>query len=135
MVEDNQADVDLILHTFREQNIQANIHVASDGVEAINFIEKRAPYEHVPTPGLILLDLNLPKKDGREVLAQIKTNSLAKLIPVVVMTSSEAASDVAVSYALNANAYVTKPIELEGYKSMVQAINDFWVKTTSRVEH
>ena len=127
LVEDNPADVRLTKEALKEGKINNNLYVAMDGVEAIEFLRKSGRHANAPSVDLILLDLNLPKKDGREVLAEIKTDPVLKHIPVVVMTTSKAEEDIIKSYKLHANCYVVKPLDLDKFIEVVKAIEDFWV--------
>jgi chemotaxis family two-component system response regulator Rcp1 len=127
LVEDSPGDVRLTREAFREANGAVHLHVASDGVEALAFLRQEAPYADVPRPDFILLDLNLPRMDGREVLAQIKADDDLRTIPVVILTTSEADADILQSYELNANAYLRKPVTLEAFEKLVKSINDFWL--------
>lgn len=137
LVEDNPGDVRLTQEALKSHKVKNNLHVVTDGEEAIAFLRKQGKYKDAPRPDIILLDLNLPKKDGREVLADIKSDPLLKAIPVVVITSSEAEQDIIKSYNLNANCYVTKPVNFDQFIKVVQSINDFWltiVKLPSSIE-
>ena len=127
LIEDNPGDVRLTQEAFRASNRAINLHVATDGVEAMNFLKRKGTQAAVPRPDLILLDLNLPKMDGREVLTHIKEDDSLKLIPTVILTTSDAESDIVKSYQLQANCYLTKPVQLEAFESLVQSINDFWL--------
>lgn len=127
LVEDNPGDVRLTQEALKNYKVQNNLHVATDGEEAMAFLRRQGKYGNAPRPDIILLDLNLPKKDGREVLAEIKSDPNLKAIPVVIITSSEAEQDVVKSYNLNANCYVTKPVNLDQFIKVVQSINDFWL--------
>ncbi len=127
LVEDNPGDVRLTTEAFREAKVCNRLHVVTDGVEATEFLQKRGKYTVAPTPDLILLDLNLPKKDGREVLAELKADEKLKRIPVVVLTSSKAEQDIARSYELQASCYVTKPLDLDQFITVVRSIGDFWL--------
>jgi CheY-like chemotaxis protein len=127
LVEDSPADVDLTREALEDAKVRNNLHVASDGVEALAFLRREGRYAGVPHPDLILLDLNLPKKDGREVLAEIKADPLLRRIPVVVLTTSEAEQDIIQSYDLHANCYVTKPVDLDAFMHVVRSIEDFWL--------
>lgn len=126
LVEDNPGDVILTREAFSEAKICNNIHVAQDGEEAIAYLQKEAGYEDSKKPDLILLDLNLPKIDGREVLDKVKSNDNLKRIPVVVLTSSEAEQDIIKTYDLHANSYVVKPIDLDQFIKVVNAVENFW---------
>jgi two-component system, chemotaxis family, response regulator Rcp1 len=127
LVEDSPGDVRLTREAFREANGAVELHVASDGVEAIAFLRQDGAYADAPRPDFILLDLNLPRMDGREVLAQIKADDDLRTIPVVILTTSEADADILKSYELNANAYLRKPVTLEAFERLVKSINDFWL--------
>ena len=126
LVEDNPADVDLTRETMELAKINNHLHVACDGVEALAFLRREGPYKDSVRPDLILLDLNLPKKDGRAVLREIKNDPELKMIPVVVLTSSEAERDIVRSYSLGANCYVTKPVDLISFSEVVKSIESFW---------
>jgi chemotaxis family two-component system response regulator Rcp1 len=127
LVEDNPGDVRLTSEAFREAKVCNKLHTVPDGVEAMAFLRKEGKYGKVPFPDLILLDLNLPRKDGREVLAELKADETMKRIPVVVLTSSKAEQDIARSYELQASCYVTKPLDLDQFISVVKSIGDFWL--------
>jgi chemotaxis family two-component system response regulator Rcp1 len=126
-VEDSAGDVRLTREAFREANGAVQLHVASDGVEAIAFLRQDGAYADAPRPDFILLDLNLPRMDGREVLAQIKVDDELRTIPVVILTTSEADADILKSYELNANAYLRKPVTLKAFERLVRSINEFWL--------
>jgi len=127
LVEDNPGDVRLTKEALKEGKVYSNLHWAKDGVEALEFLRRKGSFGDVPRPDIILLDLNLPKMDGREVLAEIKQDDDLMRIPVVVLTTSKAEEDVLRSYALHANCYVTKPVDLEKFISVVQSIDKFWL--------
>jgi chemotaxis family two-component system response regulator Rcp1 len=127
LVEDSPGDVRLTREAFREANRSINLHVASDGVEAMAFLRKLGRHAGAPRPDLILLDLNLPKMDGREVLAHIKEDPDMKTIPTVILTTSDAEADIATSYQLQANCYLSKPAQLDEFEALVRSINDFWL--------
>ena len=127
LVEDSPGDVRLTQEAFRDVNGFAHLHVATDGVEAMAFLRHEGRHVHAPRPSLILLDLNLPRMDGREVLARIKEDGSLKTIPTVILTTSDAEADIAKSYQLQANCYLTKPVELDAFESLVKSINDFWL--------
>jgi chemotaxis family two-component system response regulator Rcp1 len=127
LVEDNLGDARLTQEALKEGKIRNNLHHVKDGVEALAFLRREGGYNNAPTPDIVLLDLNLPKKDGRQVLADMKADDALKTIPVVVLTTSEAEQDILRSYALHANCYVTKPVDLEKFISIVRAIEDFWL--------
>jgi len=127
LVEDSPADVRLTREALKEAKVLNTLHVVEDGVAALAFLRKEGQYALQPNPDLILLDLNLPKKDGREVLAEIKQDESLKRIPVVVLTTSRAEEDVVRSYNLHANAYVTKPVDLKQFLEVIRAIEAFWL--------
>lgn len=127
LVEDNLGDVRLMTEVFKDSDLPHHLNTVSNGIEAIDFLRRNGDYTNAPRPDLIMLDLNLPKKDGREVLVDIKTDRDLKLIPVVVLTSSEAHQDVINSYALQANCYVSKPVDLDELIKKVRCIADFWL--------
>ena len=126
-VEDSPGDVRLTQEAFHDANMSIKLHVASDGVEAMAFLRKEGAHAHAPRPDLILLDLNLPKMDGREVLAHIKRDESLKTIPIVILTTSGAEADIVKSYQLQANCYLSKPVQLDAFQSLVKSINDFWL--------
>lgn len=127
LIEDNPGDVRLTQEALRDGKVRNNLSVATDGVEALEFLHQEGRFADAPRPGLILLDLNLPRKDGRQVLAEIKSDPDLQRIPVVVLTTSRAEEDVLKTYGLHANAYVTKPVDLEQFLIVVQSIEDFWL--------
>jgi CheY-like chemotaxis protein len=127
LVEDNPGDVRLTIEGLKEGKVRNNLHVAKDGVEALAFLRHEARYEDAVRPDLILLDLNLPRMDGRQVLSEIKADPQLKTIPVVVLTTSRAEQDVLNSYQLQANCYITKPVDLEQFITVVRSIEDFWL--------
>ena len=127
LVEDNPADVRLTLEAFHEGKILNNLIVAKDGVEAMDFLHRRGKYAAAVRPDLILLDLNLPRKDGREVLAEIKADPALMRIPVVVLTTSRAEMDIVKSYNLHANCYVVKPVDLDQFVNVIKSIDNFWL--------
>lgn len=126
LVEDNPADIDLIQESLRESKVLCKVNAVRDGEEAMDYLHRRNGYEDVVRPDLVLLDLNMPRKDGREVLSEIKQDPELKVLPVIIMTSSSAEEDILRSYQLHANAYVTKPVDLESFDKIVHAIEDFW---------
>ena len=126
LVEDNPGDVRLTVEGLKESKVRNNLHVARDGVEAMEFLHREGQHTSAVRPDLILLDLNLPRMDGREVLAEIKSDPTLKTIPVVVLTTSRAEHDVLRSYELQANCYITKPVDLEQFITVVKSIEDFW---------
>jgi chemotaxis family two-component system response regulator Rcp1 len=127
LIEDSPGDVRLTREAFREVNDSVRVWVAADGVEAMAFLRPVREHSDAPRPDLILLDLNMPRMDGREVLAQIKGNADLKTIPTVILTTSTAATDVAVSYQLQANCFINKPVDLDTFEALVKSINDFWL--------
>jgi chemotaxis family two-component system response regulator Rcp1 len=127
LVEDNPGDVRLTQEALREGKVRNHLHVAADGVEAMAFLRREGQHAHAPQPDLILLDLNLPKKGGREVLAEIKEDPELRRIPVVILTVSKAEEDVLKSYNLHANCYITKPVNLDQFLEVVKSIEDFWL--------
>ena len=127
LVEDSPGDVRLTREAFKDAKVHVSLHVASDGIEAMAFLKREGKYANVPRPDLVLLDLNLPKKDGREVLEEIKESLELKSIPVVVLTTSASEEDVLRSYLLHANCYITKPVGLEGFLKVVHSIDSFWL--------
>jgi CheY-like chemotaxis protein len=126
LVEDNPGDAQLTQIALEDSKISVNLNVVADGVEAMAFLRKQENYTQVPTPDLILLDLNLPRKDGREVLAEIKADKILKRIPVVVLTTSKAEEDVLRAYNLCANCYITKPVDFDQFVKIVHSIESFW---------
>ena len=127
LVDDSPGDVRLTQEAFRDANRAIHVHVAADGVEATAFLRRQAMHVDAPRPDLILLDLNLPKMDGRAVLAHIKADDDLKTIPTVILTTSAAEADILKSYQLQANAYLTKPVQLIEFENLVKSINDFWL--------
>jgi chemotaxis family two-component system response regulator Rcp1 len=127
LVEDSPGDVRLTQEAFRDANSAIHLHVVCDGVEAMAFLRREKPHSDAARPDIILLDLNLPKMDGREVLARIKHDDGLKTIPTVILTTSGAEVDVVKSYQLHANCYLLKPVQLEAFESLVKSINDFWL--------
>jgi two-component system, chemotaxis family, response regulator Rcp1 len=127
LVEDNPGDVRLTQEALKEGRVMVNLTVAADGVEAMEVLNRKGPYKDKPRPDLILLDLNLPKKNGREVLLEIKADAELRRIPVIVMTTSKAEQDIHRAYNLNANCYITKPVDLDEFLHVVRSIEDFWL--------
>jgi CheY-like chemotaxis protein len=127
LVEDNPGDVRLTREALKDARVINNLQVAADGVEAMAFLKRQGGYENAIRPDLILLDLNLPKKDGREVLSEIKADTSLRRIPVVILTTSKAEEDVLKTYDLHANCYITKPVDLEKFIEVISAIEDFWL--------
>ena len=127
LVEDNPGDVRLTQEVLKDGKVRNNMHVVKDGVDAISFLQQTGEYADAPRPDIILLDLNLPKKDGREVLADIKADPDLKNIPIVVLTTSSAEQDIFRSYDLHANCYITKPVDLDQFIRVIRSIEDFWL--------
>ena len=127
LVEDNPGDVRLTQETFRDANQSIHLSVATEGADAMAFLRREGAHVHAPRPDVILLDLNLPKMDGREVLVQIKKDEDLKAIPVVILTTSDAEADIVASYRLHANCYLTKPVQLKAFEELVKSVNDFWM--------
>lgn len=127
LVEDNPGDVRLTQEALKESKLYHELFVARDGEEALEFLHQDGQFSAVPLPDFILLDLNMPKKNGREVLAEIKEDPKLKHIPVVILTTSEAEEDIVKSYELHANCYITKPVEFEKFLDMIRKIEDFWL--------
>jgi len=128
LVEDNPADIRLIKEVFKDTNSNNEIYVVKDGVDALNFLNKKAGFGDAPKPDIILLDLNLPRKDGREVLKEIKENDNFKYIPIVVLTTSSSKEDVIKTYGNHANCYITKPVDFDRFLKVIRSIEDFWLK-------
>lgn len=127
LVEDSPGDVRLTQEALREANMAVRLYVASDGVEAMDFLNNEGKFVDAPRPDLALLDLNMPRMDGRQVLAQIKKNENLKAIPTVILTTSSSKEDVAKSYQLQANCYLIKPVELDEFDKLVKGVNEFWL--------
>ena len=127
LVEDSPGDVRLTREAFRDAKVHINLHVATDGTKAMAFLNREGVHANAPRPDLVLLDLNLPKKDGREVLQEIKESHTLKSIPVVILTTSSSEADILKSYRLHANCYITKPVGLEGFLTVVKSIDNFWL--------
>ncbi len=127
LVEDNPGDVRLTKIALKEGKVINNLHVAQDGLEALAFLRREGPYAEAPVPDIVLLDLNLPGRDGRQVLADIKGDDRLKHIPVVILTSSQAEQDILRAYDLHANCYITKPVDLDQFINVVHSIEDFWL--------
>lgn len=132
LVEDSPGDVRLTLEALRDANPSHRLHVVTDGTEAIAFLRREGVHVLAPRPDLILLDLNLPKMDGRQLLAIVKTDESLKTIPTVILTTSDEDADIAKSYQLQANSYLCKPVELSAFEALVKSINDYWL-TKSRL--
>jgi CheY-like chemotaxis protein len=127
LVEDNPADARLVKEAFKYSKMKTKIYVATDGFEAMNFLKNKGKHVEASKPDIILLDLNLPRKDGREVLKEIKENNTLKSIPVVILTTSSAEEDIINTYRNNANCYIQKPVDLDHFISVIQSIQDFWL--------
>jgi CheY-like chemotaxis protein len=127
LVEDSPGDIRLTREALKDAKVHINLHIASDGMEAMEFLKREGKYADVPRPDLILLDLNLPRKDGREVLEEIKESPALQSIPVVILTTSASEEDVLKSYRLHANCYISKPVDLEGFLKVVKSIDSFWL--------
>jgi CheY-like chemotaxis protein len=127
LAEDNPGDAKLTRKAFEQGNILNNLHIVEDGVEAMKFLRQEDEYREKSRPDLVLLDLNMPRKDGWEVLEEIEADPDLRLIPVIVLTSSESESDIVKSYELQANAYLTKPVDYSGFMEIVQSLEDFWL--------
>jgi two-component system, chemotaxis family, response regulator Rcp1 len=135
LVEDSPGDVRLTREAFKDAKVHINLRVAADGTEAMAFLKREGEYANVPRPDLILLDLNLPRKDGREVLAEIKDSAALKTIPVVILTTSASEEDILRSYQLHANCYITKPVNLDGFLTVVKSIDSFWLSIVKLPPH
>jgi two-component system, chemotaxis family, response regulator Rcp1 len=127
LVEDSPGDVRLTKEAFEAANVAVHLNVASDGVEAMAFLRREGVYANAPRPDLTLLDLNMPRMDGREVLAEIKKDEKLKTLPIVILTTSDSEGDIVKSYQLHANCYLCKPVQLTAFESLVKSINDFWL--------
>jgi chemotaxis family two-component system response regulator Rcp1 len=134
LVDDSAGDVRLTREALQDANRSIHLHAVSDGLEAMAFLKREGVHSRVPRPDLILLDLNLPKMNGREVLAQIKMDNDLTTIPTIILTTSEAEADILQSYQLRANSYLTKPVQLDAFMSLVKSINDFWL-TKAKLPH
>ena len=132
IVEDSPDDVELTREALREGKLDIGLHVATDGIEGLAFLRREGKYAEEPIPDLILLDLNMPRMDGRELLAEIKADEKLARIPVVVLTTSEAEKDIIASYQLRANCYISKPVDFEKFIEIVQAIERFWFRVVAR---
>ena len=135
LVEDNSGDARLAKEALKEGKVKNQLHIVTDGVEATDFLFKRNDYKDAPSPDLIILDLNLPKKDGREVLAEIKADENLKSIPIVILTTSKAEEDILKAYNLHANCYITKPLDLNKFLEVVKSIEDFWLTIVKLPNH
>ena len=128
LVEDSAAEARLAFEALQETDFPVRLHIACDGVQAMDFLKRQGPYQDAPRPRLVLLDLNLPRKDGREVLHDIKADEDLRRIPVVVLTTSKAQSDISRAYELHANCYIQKPLELDGFIDIVRSIHRYWLQ-------
>lgn len=128
LVEDNPGDVKLTEKALEQGNLENELHVVNDGVEALEFLRREGEYAESPRPDLVLLDLNMPRKDGQEVLQELNEDEELSRIPVVVLTSSESEEDIVKSYDLNANAYLTKPVDYDGFLEIVDGLENFWLQ-------
>jgi chemotaxis family two-component system response regulator Rcp1 len=135
LVEDSPGDVRLTQEAFRNTDRSVILHVASDGIEAMAFLRHEGKHANVPRPDLILLDLNLPRMDGREVLSLIKEDDLLRTIPTVILTTSDSEADIVTSYELHANCYLTKPVMMDAFEKLVESINSFWLTTVKLPSH
>lgn len=135
LVEDNAGDIRLTKEALKESSLLIHLNIARDGEEAMAFLRREGVHGGVPTPDLILLDLNLPRKDGREVLQEIKADADLKRIPVVVLTTSEADSDVLTTYGLHANCYITKPVDMDQFIKIVKLLEEFWFTIVKLPSH
>lgn len=126
LVEDSPTDIELTLEALKEARLNNNVTVIENGVDAVRFLKKQGPYAQAPTPDLILLDLNLPRKDGHEVLAEIKADKALDVIPIVILTTSQQDEDIVKSYKLHANCYIVKPVDFDQFMNAIRAIEDFW---------
>jgi chemotaxis family two-component system response regulator Rcp1 len=127
LVEDSPGDVRLTKEAFEAANVDVHLNVATDGVEAMAFLRREGVYANAPRPDLTLLDLNMPRMDGRQVLAEIKKDEKLKTLPIVILTTSDSEGDIVKSYQLHANCYLCKPVQLSAFESLVKSINDFWL--------
>lgn len=127
LIEDNPGDIRLAKEALKESKISNSLHIVTDGMAALDFLYQKGEYSLAPRPDLILLDLNLPKKDGREILSEIKNDESLKRIPVVILTTSSAEEDVLITYGLHANCYITKPIDFDQFIKVVKSIENFWL--------
>jgi len=127
LVEDNEGDIELTREAFKESKVRNNIHVVKDGQAALDFVYRRNAFENAVRPDVVLLDINLPKKDGKEVLKIVKNDPVLKHIPVVILTSSEAEKDIVKSYRLYANCYITKPVTLNSFMEVIRSVEGFWL--------
>jgi CheY-like chemotaxis protein len=129
LIEDNLGDIRLTQEAFKESQLPIVLSVVTDGVAGMNFLRRNPPYEEAPTPDLILLDLNLPKRDGRELLKDVKTDDNLRSIPIVILTTSTAEQDILRSYSLHVNSYINKPVDFDKFFDIIQKIEQFWLGT------
>lgn len=127
LVEDNEGDIVLTLEALKEVRILNGVDVVRDGEQALQFLRKEAPYAEAPTPDIIFLDINLPKVDGTEILSIIKNDEVLKVIPVIMLTTSDAEKDIMAAYCNHANCYITKPVDLDKFMEVIQSIKSFWI--------
>jgi two-component system, chemotaxis family, response regulator Rcp1 len=127
LVEDSPSDTDLTLEALRDFKVRNHVSVVEDGVQALRFLRRQGPFAQAPRPDLIMLDLNLPRKDGRQVLSEIKADNDLRTIPIVVLTTSRAEQDILRAYQLNANCYITKPVDFNQFLDVVRSIESFWL--------
>lgn len=135
LVEDNSGDVRLAQEALKESKVKNQLHVVTDGVEATDFLFKRNDYKDAPRPDLIILDLNIPKKHGHEVLAEVKADEDLKRIPVIILTTSKAEEDILKTYNLHANCYITKPLDFDKFMEVIKSIGDFWLTIVKLPNH
>lgn len=135
LVEDSPGDIRLTQEAFRETNTRVRLHVACDGGEAMAFLRRKGDHAHAPRPDLILLDLNIPQIDGREVLGQIKQDEGLQMIPTIILTTSDAEADIVKSYQLQANCYLSKPVQFDEFQNIVRSLNDFWLTKVKLPQH
>lgn len=127
IVEDNSGDIVLTREAFEEVGLSDKVHISKDGEEAMRFLRKESPFENAPTPDIILLDLNIPKKDGREILLEIKNDDDLKIIPVIILTTSKSDKDILSCYRSHANCYIEKPVDFDQFVEIISSIKDFWL--------
>jgi chemotaxis family two-component system response regulator Rcp1 len=135
LIEDNPGDIRLTMEAFKEGKFYNNLYVAKDGEDAIHFLRRKGKYSNVPKPDLILLDLNLPKKDGRQVLKEIKSDHELKRIPVIILTISKTEQDILQTNDLHANCYINKPVDVEEFITIIRSIENFWISIVKLPEH
>ena len=135
LIEDNSGDVRLAQKALKESKVKNQLHIVTDGVEATDFLFKRNDYKDAPRPDLIILDLNIPKKHGHEVLAEVKADEDLKRIPVIILTTSKAEEDILKTYNLHANCYITKPLDFDKFMEVIKSIGDFWLTIVKLPNH